>query len=331
VTSIYLALTQGTGFADVHSMVKDHANTHPLRLLLSYWYFKDANLDELVALFKGRPLDLFADSGAYSAFTAGGKVSVEDYAAWVCRWHKYFTVVSAPDVIGDAKQSLLDTEKMLKLVPSSVTVLPVFHVGEDWSALQTCCDLSPYIALGGMVPHSHTLHLRGWLTQCFAKIPRAHRVHGFGMTNLNLLRAYPWASADSSSWTAGFRYGIFSLYDPKRRTIFTVHVNKPASLLRAASVLRYYGASASTLSDRAQMISLCVRSWQAIEDSLDKRVYLVALPRRVGSAVPNSLPALARVGATPAAPHIFLGIAGSTSNASAPSQSKALGDADEVP
>jgi hypothetical protein len=71
-----------------------------LRLLVSYHYHRDTDLAALVGELGG-DVDLFADSGAYSAATTGATIHLADYAAWLRHWAPLLTVQSALDVIGD--------------------------------------------------------------------------------------------------------------------------------------------------------------------------------------------------------------------------------------
>ena len=133
------------------------ALSRPLRLLLSYHYYKDQNLDTLLSVFAdlGVPLDVFADSGAWSAWSVGEPVDARAYVDWVHKWRHHFSAVSGPDVIGDAEATTKAIEAMRAEV-TGLPVLPVFHVGEDWSYLEhwAAREDVDYLAFGGMVPYT---------------------------------------------------------------------------------------------------------------------------------------------------------------------------------
>ncbi len=260
----------------------------PIRLLLSYHYYKSNDLDALLKeCFDGVPIDIFADSGAYSAASLGEKVDPQDYIRWVEKWQHHFSAVSAPDVIGDAVASTRETEVMLK-AGLKVTVLPVYHVGEPWDFLHYWNDRADvdYIALGGMVPHRKDRKLlAAWLKKCFSIIRPDLRVHGFGMTSWPDLVRWPWYSVDSSSWTAGFRYARLKLFDDKRGEMDEVDMRNPKDLLQKAYLIQGYGlASRELLSqtyDRDVLCGVCVESWQRAEAWLEEhrkksRIYLAA-------------------------------------------------------
>jgi hypothetical protein len=243
-----------------------------LRILLSYHYYRDEEIDKLLAeCFGDLPIDVFADSGAFSAFTVGKPINEGDYIAWVNRWKHCFTAVSAPDVIGDPSATEAATERMLGQV-EGIPVLPVFHVGEPWSFLEKWCadERIDYLALGGMVPYTRRLKLLdAWLVKAFKIIPDRMCVHGFGLTTWPLLLRHPFYSVDSSSWTAGFRFAQLQLFDDARGKFIDVAMGQNAELLKHARLLESYGlrptqAQASGY-NRDQIVAVAVQSWQRAE------------------------------------------------------------------
>lgn len=266
----------------------------PLRLLLSYHYYKDEDLDALLGeCFPNVTLDLFADSGAYSAFSVGAVVNPEEYIAWINRWKHHFTCASAPDVIGDPVASVRETEKMLKAV-TGIPVLPVFHVGEPWSYLDRWAKEVDYLALGGMVPYARRRNLlAAWLRRAYGHIPEGVRVHGFGLTTWPLLLAFPWYSVDSSSWTAGFRFAQLLLFDDRRGRFVGVNMADKKDLLANKRVLESYGlrptqAQASGY-DRDLLCGASIVAWQRAEEWLTRhktnvRLHLGATRPGVGAS-----------------------------------------------
>jgi hypothetical protein len=251
--------------------------TAPLRVLLSYYYFREHDVAKLVQeCFGGvQTLDLFCDSGAYSAATMGEAIDVGQYCEWVNRWAKLFTAASAPDVIGDAEATHRATTRMQRAV-KTVPVLPVFHVREDWKYLKRMVKAADYIALGGMVPYSRQRGaLEGWLSQAFSIIPPTVKVHGFGMTTWPLLLKYPWYSVDSSSWTGSVRYAQLQLFDPRAGKMVTVSMRDPKALRANAGLMVAYGVQPTAMMghnyDRDQVCRVSVQSWQRAEKWLTIR------------------------------------------------------------
>src|SRR5215831_11945604 len=71
------------------------------------------------------------DSGAYSAWRVGYQVDFDELCQEAARpnWDE----VVALDVIGDDRASL---ENSLKMKERGLTVMPVFHFGDDWGILK---------------------------------------------------------------------------------------------------------------------------------------------------------------------------------------------------
>ncbi len=162
-------------------------------------------------------IDLFLDSGAFSAWSQGIEVNIHDYIAFVKEHEDILTVYANLDVIGSA-EGTFQNQKIMEA--AGLNPLPVFHVGEPWDYLQRYIDNYDYVALGGMVGRPKPT-LVPWLNQCFSKYicddagyPKA-KIHGFGLTSLSLMLQYPWYSVDSTSWIMTSRMG--SIYVPRYR------------------------------------------------------------------------------------------------------------------
>jgi hypothetical protein len=208
-----------------------------MRLLLSYYYYGSADLDQTLAGFKA-PLDLFADSGAYSAETIGVPIAVDDYAAWIDREGWRFTTYVNLDVIGDAEATWRNQQRMEAL---GLAPVPAFHGGEPWEYFERYCDRYPYVALGGMVARDRMAAMR-WCIRCF-KTARATgtKLHGFGQTRIFFLRSLPWYSVDSSSWASAHMYGGVMLWDDKLINFRKIPLHDHDAAYRHAALIRAHG------------------------------------------------------------------------------------------
>ena len=167
---------------------------------------------------KNRKVELFLDSGAYSAWSQGKKISIDEYITFIKKHEDVIDVYANLDVITSAERTWRNQQHMEK---AGLSPLPVYHFGEDIKWLTNLLERKyPYIGLGGMVPIS-TQNLVHWLDDLFKNyltdstgIPIV-KVHGFGLTSLRLMLRYPWYSVDSTSWVLTGRMG--SIYIPKFR------------------------------------------------------------------------------------------------------------------
>lgn len=223
-----------------------------LRILLSYHYFKDHDLDTVIPQKFAPPYpQIFADSGAFSAYSQGATIAWRDYAAWLKQYRHWFVTMANLDVIGDPAAS---ARNQASLEDAGLPVLPVFHTGEPWSVLEGLLARYRYIALGGMVPYLREwkTKLMPWLVRCF-KLARDRAVfHGFGCTAWEVVKALPWYSVDSSSWGQGFRYGQIPLFDWHRGWFRECQLGDPRSVGQVAPLIRNLGFDPQDFAVRAR-------------------------------------------------------------------------------
>jgi hypothetical protein len=176
---------------------------------------------------KRKKVDLFLDSGAFSAWTQGITIDINEYIDFIKQHQDIIQVYANLDVIAEKsgiankKESAEKTLKNQKIMEEAgLNPLPVFHIGEPLKYLQYYIKNYKYIALGGMVGISKTT-LISWLDTCFSQyicnssgIPNI-KIHGFGLTSLLLMLRYPWYSVDSTSWVIAGRLG--AIYVPRYR------------------------------------------------------------------------------------------------------------------
>ena len=166
-----------------------------------------------------KKVELFLDSGAYSAWSQNKVIDIQEYIAFIKEHEEVITVYANLDVIGDPEATWKNQMIMEK---AGLKPLPVFHYGEDIKWLKRLLERKyDYISLGGMVPIS-TQDLVHWLDDLFKNhlcddkgMPFV-KVHGFGLTSLRLMMRYCWFSVDSTSWVMTGRMG--SIYIPKYRS-----------------------------------------------------------------------------------------------------------------
>lgn len=175
---------------------------------------------------------LFIDSGAFSAWTKGVSIDVDDYINFINQYKDYFTVYASVDNIpGEPKSSNTASQKevdesadktwqnflyMRSKVDDPDKLLCTFHCGESFDHLIKMLEYSDdhgpikYIGLGGMVGKSDFV-LKGFMSKCFDLISRSSnpnvKVHAFGMTKYDYLLEFPFTSTDSTTWLMTASYG----------------------------------------------------------------------------------------------------------------------------
>lgn len=171
---------------------------------------------------------IFLDSGAFSAYMLGAEIDLDAYVYYIKQNQDILEQFSVLDGIGDAKKTY---ENQMYMERNGVRPIPCFHYGEDESWLLHYLQSYDYISLGGMVPVSKP-QLVQWLDRIWhdyltdedgrAKV----RVHGFGLTKLDLMWRYPWHSVDSTSWLMAGNNGLLILPPDARK--FPVSHDSPS-------------------------------------------------------------------------------------------------------
>lgn len=192
---IYLA---GTSWPDILSYVK---KKYPdIGILCSYAnpnYFR-----KIIALgFE----NIILDSGAYTAYTQGKKIILEDLISFVLEQQKDKKFLSVSlDVLGDPLKSYDNWYRMTK---EGIYCLPVFHVGEDYKYLDKYCNETDYVGIGGLAVQKGLNYkaLRPILEYIKRKYPE-HKFHIFGINNWRIFRNISFYSCDSTSWLSAAQY-----------------------------------------------------------------------------------------------------------------------------
>ena len=171
-----------------------------------------------------KPGKLFVDSGAFSAWTKGIKIDVDQYIDWINERSDdldlYGQLDSIPGLLSEGKTHKDFEEAARKTWENYLYMYPkmkepkkmlyTFHAGEPFKYLEQALnwkddngDPMEYIALGGVVGNTKAVRDR-FLEQCYTIIRSSKnpnvKVHAFGLTDFSILEKYPITSADSTSW-----------------------------------------------------------------------------------------------------------------------------------
>jgi len=159
---------------------------------------------------------LFIDSGAFTAWTKGKVLDVDNYIEFLNENHENITIYAQVDVIPGERgrratyeevkdasaRSWENYQYMKELLTEPDKLIYAFHAGEPWFYLEQAlkCKI-PYIALGGLVGKTMDVKEK-FLSQCFALVDQYNpdvKIHIFGITTFNLLSKYNVTSADSTT------------------------------------------------------------------------------------------------------------------------------------
>lgn len=185
-------------------------------ILESYHYVK---IPRLVQRMRADGAKVFLDSGAFTAFTKGVEVNLEDYCKYVVDNQDLIIqddgqlCFSVLDAIGDAQATYDNQIRMERL---GARPLPCYHYGEDPRWLEWYIHNYPYVTIGGMVPISKQ-ELIPWLDRLWSTIltdgagnPKC-KIHAFGITTMDIFHRYPWYSVDSATWVNSAGFGMIQI------------------------------------------------------------------------------------------------------------------------
>lgn len=169
----------------------------------------------------------FLDSGAFSAWSKGAVIDIDEYCEFIRANIEYLDVYACLDVIPGApgrqatnkerdEAAAASWENYLYMKAQGLDPLPVYHYGEEVKWLENMLEHKcEYIGVGGLVGIPSEQR-RLWLDRVFTRITDSAgqpilKTHGFGMTSLPLIFRYPWYSVDSTSWLKASMSGMIYL------------------------------------------------------------------------------------------------------------------------
>lgn len=227
------------------------------------------------------PIKIFLDSGAFSAWTRGVKINVEDYINLINENKDYLEVAASVDCIpGKPHSSTVATHEeviksceetwhnflyMRSKMKDTNKLLYTFHVGEPWEFLKQALEYKDehgkltYIALGGLVGKDSRL-IYNFIKEATQIIKESSnpdiKVHIFGVTNIKILSQFKITSADSTTWVKGAAYGnlyingqIINVSDQTKLQNENL-LNKSVALQDAAlDAIKKYGFELKTLQE----------------------------------------------------------------------------------
>lgn len=181
--------------------------------LLSFYYVrkKRSNKELINYMIDLNHKDNFLlDSGAFTLMTSK-KNGLSDLAAYVEEYINFVKEYKIKRYIEMDLDSVIGYEKVLEIRKQleneiGYQCVPVWHMSRGTEEFKKMCSEYKYVAIGGLVEHvpkSAYPLIRELVKYANSK---KVKVHGLGFTNKDAW-TYGFYSVDSSTWTAGRRYG----------------------------------------------------------------------------------------------------------------------------
>ena len=227
-------------------------------------------------------LKVFIDSGAFSAWTKGKPIDIDEYISFLNSISPYITVAASVDVIPGAPRSsevpshdeiLRSGEQtwknylyMRERLDEPDKLIFTYHFGEPEEYLTRALEYEDekgkikYIAFGGLVGKP-AANIELFLTRCFQLIKNSSnpdiKTHAFGMTKTAVMQKFHLTSVDSTSIVLASALGKIIVND---KDYAISSKNKDQSILNLSetskeyineSVLNKYGFTIDDLKDNS--------------------------------------------------------------------------------
>lgn len=212
-------------YAGAESMTRILRENKAENVLATFYYLRhksDKKTEELLSTFPR----VFLDSGAFSFREHMRKeglntkeinheleLYLKEYKEYLEAYGRRYFVCAELDV-GNMYEKTRNREKLLDLgLPN---LLPVIHKRDTRAYIEYLCKKYPYVAFGS-VPNASFNFLCRYLAARFRIAAKyGTKVHGFALTQIEIIRRFPFYSADSTTWLSGSKHGMSFWYDGHR-------------------------------------------------------------------------------------------------------------------
>jgi len=200
---------------EVYKDIREYFFKIPVkRVLASFTSIRELRLMER---FRHNFHDCFLDCGAWTSYTKGKKINIDEYGRYVEQMGWMYSHICSLDEIYNAEISKVNWLYLKENYPQ-YEFLPIFHINESFSFLEFYISEKPSIILISAGDKQNP-HIKGgglnivqsWLDTIFVKYP--YRYHLLGMSHLPVLQRYPLLSCDSTTYLVGKRFGNVLLKD----------------------------------------------------------------------------------------------------------------------
>lgn len=193
-------------------------------VLFSYYYLYEAGIKNIKYWLASEridytKLDIYLDCGAYTAWTKGVKIDLQQYMNFIKVNQEVLTAYSALD----DKNSADNTKNNLKIMEENgLKPVAVYHLTmNDWNYLEELCSTHPYIALGAIAGENKDYNVVQRNINKAIEIAKKHktRLHVYGFMIYNYLARNPIYSCDATTWLEGGKRGTVFLADHNRYSL----------------------------------------------------------------------------------------------------------------
>ena len=186
-------------------------------ILLSFFYHNDNKGDKMATALEMFD-NVFLDSGGFTARNKGAEIKISDYKDYLLKV-KNKEKFHYANLDLKTYEETIDNQRYLE--KHGLKPIPVYHFSEynskNREVLLDYIKKYDYIAVGGVVGAKlNSIQKVNYLNYVFKHTRDKIKIHGFGITDIKLLKQYPFYSVDSTSWQQRMRFGM-SKVQPNHR------------------------------------------------------------------------------------------------------------------
>jgi hypothetical protein len=178
-------------------------------VLVSYAYLRTnptAWLQLLGAIHRDVPL--LIDSGAFTAYTVGKPIALDEYTRFVKLVEPLTYGCIQLDVVRNAAATL---DNLRRMVDAGTRPMPVLTSDMDEAEFSRLVDVNPKVCIAGGVSEDPTFY-SARIERCWRAAAGMCAIHGLGYTRGVAPLRDRVASIDSSTWGVGSRYGMLAVF-----------------------------------------------------------------------------------------------------------------------
>lgn len=153
-------------------------------------------------------VDLFLDSGAFSAMSIGVKLNLHEYISFINRYGHMFKIIASLDVIWSPEKSLENYHDIRD--HCKYKVIPTFHHTEPWEYLDIYAKETDHIGIGGMASLNTIgrIDFIGMVVKRARKINPKIKFHGFAVGTTTAIQRVGnlIESVDTTRWLSPIKY-----------------------------------------------------------------------------------------------------------------------------
>ncbi len=183
-------------------------------LLLSFAFHAKLKTD-IAALRKavGPEALILIDSGAFTAYSTGQEIDLEDYAAYLREWEGVYDGAITLDVIGDEKATWKNTHTLWDM---GLPVIPVHTFSAPVTELDKVLKVTDWFAIGGVAGGMRSRDQRRRFITALVQHAQRRGVacHVLGQSSSRMLRSCTPFSCDVSTPARSLLHGTVSFYSP---------------------------------------------------------------------------------------------------------------------